>query len=374
MTSGGAERQQLLLAAHFPRDRVEVEFIVLGEHTAQAAEAEALGVPVHVLGAGRRGRRGAVVSGVAASRTVASFVRLVRRRRYDIVDAWLYHAYALAALTRPLTRVPVLVAGRRSLSGFKDTFGPVDRALDALARRSADAIVANSEAVAADVVAREGLSRAKLRVIRNAVEVPAPLEPGERAAIRAGWGIGPDELVAGCVANPRHEKGLDVLVTALAVRPLAPGLRVVLVGDGPARPALEDAVATAGLADTVVFAGAMPDARAVTGAFDLAVSPSRAEGLPNSVLEAAAAGRPVVATRAGGTAEILSDGETGLLVPVEDPAALRDALDRLVADPALRARLGAAARDDVIRRFGTERLVAETEALYTGLLAARGRR
>jgi glycosyltransferase involved in cell wall biosynthesis len=148
---------------------------------------------------------------------------------------------------------------------------------------------------------------------------------------------------------------------------------VVIVGDGPARAGLEAAVAAAGLRDVVHFAGAVPDARPLVGAFDLVLGPSRAEGLPNSVLEAAAAGRAVAATRAGGTPEILTDGETGLLVPAGDPPALRDALDRLAADADLRARLGAAARADVGRRFGIDRMVAETAELYEHLLAASGR-
>ena len=115
------------------------------------------------------------------------------------------------------------------------------------------------------------------------------------------------------------------LLAALAIRPLPAGVRVAIVGDGPGRPALERDAGTRGLGGVVHWAGSRPDARRLQPAFDLVVGPSRAEGLPNAILEAAAAGRPIVATRAGGTGEILSDGRTGLLVPVADPPSLRAA-------------------------------------------------
>ena len=87
------------------------------------------------------------------------FVRVVRRRRYDIVDGWLFYGYSMAALSRPVSRLPVVVAGRRSLSQFKDRHGPFARAADAIAKRWSDAIVANCDAVADDVAAYEGLPR-----------------------------------------------------------------------------------------------------------------------------------------------------------------------------------------------------------------------
>ena len=364
---GGSERQMLILAGALPRDRYAVEFILLGERTPIVAEAEALGIFVHVLGMPRRRTYGGPRFALAAIRTALRFVRLVRSRHYQIVDAWLFHAYALAGVTRPLTGVPVLVAGRRSLSRWKERFGRFDRLMDAVARRNADAIVANSEAVAADVVAFERIDPGRMRVIRNAVVDPATV--GDREAIRRAWGIPAGAVLLGCVANPRPDKGVDVLLAALAAAPLPGNVHAVIVGDGPQRPELERWAHEAGLSACVDFVGELPDAREVYGAFDIVVGPSRAEGLPNSILEAAAAGCAIAATRAGGTPEILTDGETGLLVPVDDPAALRAAMDRLIGDRSLRERLGAAARVDVRRRFAVDRLVAETTALYASLLA-----
>ncbi len=131
-------------------------------------------------------------------------------------------------------------------------------------------------------------------------------------------------------------------------------------------------VAALGIADRVVMTGDVPDARPLVGGLDLFVSASEAEGLPNSVLEAAAAGVAVVTTAAGGTVEIIEDGVTGRLVPVGDDAALRAAMVALAQAPDLRARYAAAARDHVARVFGIERFIRETGRLYEEMAERRG--
>jgi len=300
-------------------------------------------------------------------------MRAIRAGHYDIVDARLFHGYVLAGLTKPLSGAPILVAGRRSLGEFKDRFGPLERGLDRLSRGRADVVVANSAAVAADTARREGLDPARLRVIRNGIGPAQPLAAAERTAIRAGWGVGPDEIVAGAVANYRSVKGLDRLVRVVAgLRAELPALRLVLIGDGPLQGALEAQAAALGAGAIVRVNGPEPDARRLVEAFDLVVSASEAEGLPNALLEAAAAGRPIAATAAGGTVEVVEDGRTGLLVPVGDEAALAAAVRRLAAEPELRARLGAAAREHVAATFGMDRMVAEYAALYAELAARRG--
>jgi glycosyltransferase involved in cell wall biosynthesis len=330
-------------------------------------------IPVRLLPATERA---GTLPHVFAWRTLTkatAVVRLLRQGRYDLVDAWLYPSYAQVALTRPLTGVPIVIAGRRSLSDYKAAFGWFDRTLDRLARDRADAIVANSAAVIDDVVAREGVARDRLRLIRNGVELPAPLPAAERAALRAAWGVAPDELLVGTVANLKPAKGVARIVdAAAAVAAALPEARYRVIGEGYQRPELEARIASHGLTDRFVLLGSLPDARAVLGAFDLVVHASEAEGLPNAVLEAAAAGRPILATAAGGTGEIVTDGETGLLVPVGDGDALAAGLVRLARDPDLRARLGAAARERAAREFGMDRFVAQTVALYEELAVARG--
>ncbi|HET7028763.1 MAG TPA: glycosyltransferase [Candidatus Limnocylindrales bacterium] len=371
---GGSERQMLLLARHLPADRFGVSFVVLGENTPLADEARRLGATVHVLGSPRRAGTPTTLFAARVSRRVLAFVALCRRERFDIADAWLFMGYGLVGVTRPLTRIPSFVSGRRSLSRFKERFGPAERVVDAIARRSSDAIVANSEAVRRDVARREGISEDRIRVIRNGVELPAPTTPASIAAARATLGLPLEGLIVGTVGMLKAGKGQDRVVRAFAASgAAADGGLLVLVGEGPERPALEALVASLGLSGRVRLVGLVEDARALYPAFDVVVSASSAEGLPNAVLEAAASGLAIVATDAGGTREVITDGDSGRLVGVDDDDALAAALRQLVRDPQARRMLGAAARQRAARDYGVDRFAAETAALYEELARAKGR-
>jgi glycosyltransferase involved in cell wall biosynthesis len=369
---GGAERQMLLLAKHLPRDRFDISFVLLGAVTPLADEAVRAGATVHALNAPRRAGTSMPVFALKVAGRVAAYVRLCRRERYDIVDAWLYLGYGMAAVTRPFSRVPVLIAGRRSLSGHKAKFGMVDRAVDEIARRWSNAIVANSEAVAADVANHEHIDPARIRVIHNGVRIPPPSDPAARTRLRAGWGVAEGDCVVGCVGTFKAGKGQRVLVEVIAaVRSRLSGTWLVFAGDGPERAAIERRVADLGL-DRVLFLGNVPDAREVYDGFDVLASASDAEGLPNAVLEAAAAARPIVATDAGGTREIVTDGLTGLLVPIGDADRLTEAIVRVLEDRPLAERLGRAAREHVAASFGLDRFVSETAAFYEELHERHG--
>jgi glycosyltransferase involved in cell wall biosynthesis len=364
---GGSERQMVALAERLPRDRFDPEFVLmtragpLGEHAARA------GIRIRVLdwGEGRPAYR--------HGPDVARLVRTIARGRYDIVDAWLFHAYSLMSLARPLTRVPVLIAGRRSLSDHKRAFGPAERLLDRVTRNRVDAIVANSFAVRDEVAGYEEIDKARIRVIHNGIDLLAPQAGAGRETIRAGWGAGPDDVVLGSVANYKPGKGLETLIRAFAtVARDGPGRRLVLVGEGRRRPELERLVADLGLGDAVTLVGHVADARELVGAFDVAVQSSESEGLPNAVLEAAAAKVAVVATDAGGTREILDGGRVGVLVPVRSEEALAAGMRQLIGDESLRQELGELAQAFVLETFGMDRFVRETAALYEELAAAKG--
>lgn len=364
LAPGGAERQVMLLAEHLPRERFDVSFVLLLGMTEMAREAERLGATVHALGAPRRGGLSMPLYAARVARQAASYVAVCRREQFDIVDAWLYLGYSLAALTRPLSRVPVLIAGRRSLGDFKAGFGLMERTIDTVARRSANVIVANSYAVAEDTVRREGVDPSRIRVIRNGVVIPPPTDAARRLASLAGIGITDDGPVVGCVGTFRRGKGQARVAEVMArISRRLPNAWLVFVGDGPERGAVERSTREAGLR-RVRFLGSVPDARTLYDGFDVVVSASDAEGLPNVLLEAAAAGRPMVATAAGGTPEVVIDGTTGLLVPIGDAERMEIALMRVLDDADLARRLGGAAREHVARTFGLERFVAETAALY----------
>jgi glycosyltransferase involved in cell wall biosynthesis len=173
------------------------------------------------------------------------------------------------------------------------------------------------------------------------------------------------EFVIGAVGRFHHQKAFDVLIRAVAQ---LPGAQLVLVGDGDERIALEGLAAGLGIADRVSTTGWTEGAAELLHSFDVVAIPSRFEGLPLVLLEAMVTGRAIVATGVGSILDALQDGETGLVVPVDDADALAAALRRLRDDPGLRLRLGAAAAEHARRRFTAAAMAGAYERLYEEIL------
>jgi glycosyltransferase involved in cell wall biosynthesis len=224
-----------------------------------------------------------------------------------------------------------------------------------------DVVIAISAGVRA-ALRRAGVADARLRVVPSGVDVAAcTAAPGAGAALRDAWGLGAEDVAVVLVGVLERRKGHHVLLEA--ARTLPPRVRLVFCGTGSAEAALRTAAASLG--GRVVFAGFQPDVAPCLAAADVVVLPSLAEGLGVAALEGMAAGRPVVASRVGGLAEVVVDGETGLLVAPGDAAGLAAALARMAADPALRARCGAAGRDRVLARYTRARMADGTLACYS---------
>jgi glycosyltransferase involved in cell wall biosynthesis len=355
----------LLLAERLPRQSFDITFILLWERGAWADQADAMGIPVHVLGLRPPTRGGLRPRDViVVARAIRTYLALVRHA--DIVDAWLVPSYTFAAFLQPLARVPVLMAGHRGSLALYEGKSWYRRAAAKWALRHVDALVANSQAGAAELIDREQIDPRRVHVVTNAV-VPFEAPPPERQRRRSAWGFSADQIVVGCVANYKPGKGLGSLVEAAAsLRDRAPAIRFVLVGEGPLRETLQRQIRNHDLETIVVLNGKAEDARLLYPAFDIAVQASDSEGTPNVVLEAAAAGLAIVATAVGGTPEFVRSGVDGLLVPSGDADRLAAAILRLAVDPALRARLAhnAQARSS---EYSGQRLTERTAALYQQL-------
>lgn len=362
----------LLLAERLPKDRFQVDFLAMSGSGPYDDRAMAAGAGLHYMG--QPPRPGASVSERLIGRVAKSarYIRAARRGRYDVIDAWLYPVDVMAVLARHITRTPVVVTGRYNLRDFNPPMTSLERRLNAQANRLVDAVVANSDAVAADTLRNETIDRHKLRVIRNGVEPIEPVSADQIEMRRRALGVCDQDILIGCVANLHPVKRHDLLIDAFAIlRYEGLPVRLVMVGGGSLQPELQRRIDDQGLGDAAQLLGSVTDPKPWLRTFDFVVQASRSEGLPNALLEAAAAARPTVATAAGGSGEVVVDGETGLLVPVDDLAALTGAMRRLAIDPDLRLRLGAAARRRTDKLFTIERFVGEYAALYEELAAVR---
>lgn len=215
---------------------------------------------------------------------------------------------------------------------------------------------------------RIGVPSDLLRTVPNGIR-PRGAGPG-RAAARRALGLDDDQPVVLTAGRFLVQKGQRYLVAAVPeLLRRFPDLAVVVLGDGGLRDQLVRQVADLGIAEHVQLPGFRSDARMLLDAADVFALPSRQEAMPLAALEAMEAGLPVVATRVFGSAEVVLDGQTGLLVPPADPAALARALGELLADPERGRRYGAAGQARFLAHYTSARMAADTLAVYEDLLA-----
>jgi glycosyltransferase involved in cell wall biosynthesis len=200
------------------------------------------------------------------------------------------------------------------------------------------------------------------------------MEGAERGgALRASIGVAPERFTVGWVGRMTAVKQVqDVLQTARLLHDRGVDAAVVLVGDGPDRGELEALARELGLLEAIRFVGFQDDVGPWFHTFDALLLPSRSEGTPVSAIESLASGRPVVATRVGGVADVVTDGVDGYLFPFGDVEAAAAHLATLAADPELRARMGAVGRERALSRYRVGRLVDDIDRLYRALLTEKG--
>lgn len=368
MARGGAQRVVLELLGRLPREEF-APTLVCGEYDgALLPEARATGVEV-ILVAG-------LVREVCLKADVAAWGRLAalfERRRPHVVHAHTYKAGMLASVAARWVGVPAVV-----LSPHGHVFSPgagipgvpaggwklgLLRGVTQAAQAWAHCVTALSEADLRQQVALGLGAISRYVVVPNGIDVDRYAAPRPR--------LFPGRPVVGAVGRFSPEKGHRVLVEAFArVRAVFPEARLILVGYGGEESELRQAAARAGLADAVIFPGER-DSSEVLPSFDLFVQPSLYESQGLAILEAMAAGRPVIATDVGGVRDVVRDGETGLLVPPKDPGALAAALVELAKAPERAGALAARARAEVRERFSVNRMVASYAQLYRCLANRR---
>lgn len=344
---GGAQTAVSLLLPGLV-DRFEVTLAAQGTGPLREA-ADAAGVPYVELQHIRR-----AIHPWQDALGLVELVRLCRRLRPDIVHAHSSKVGVLGRFAASLTRVParVYTVHGWSFAAYDGLAGRVYLWLERLMRPLTTAVVCVAEATRGQGVAARACDPSRTVVIHNAVEVGSF---GARVESN-----GPPRIVS--VGRFAYPKDFATLLESLTL--LDADYRAALAGDGPDLAEVATAVEARGLSDRVELLGAQGNVGELLARSDVFVLSSLSEGFPVSILEAMAAGLPVVATDVGGVAEAVADGETGMLVPAADPEALAGALERVVADVEVRRRLGAAGRARALRLFDAPRYRAAHLDLY----------
>lgn len=350
---GGAERFATGLAVHMPRDRIEpwVCSTRRGEPAALEwlSEHQVTHIPL--------GR-----SSKWHSHKLWRLAALLRQERFDVVHGHMFGSNLWAAVLGRTCRIPVVLAHEHNWS-FEGE--PVRKLLDRhVVARLATRFITVSEATRQRMISLEHIPPEKVVVMPTAY---IPHREPSNGEIRQELGIADSSPLIGTAAILREEKALDVLLDAHArLLEQRPDAHLVIAGGGIWRSRLEEHAVELGIGDAVHLLGLRRDVDGILGQLDVAAMSSDWEGMPLFVFECMAAAKPLVATRVGGLPEVIEDGRTGILVPPRDPDALAGALECVLADAELAARLASASAAR-LEQFRIETVAARFADLYEQL-------
>lgn len=350
---GGAERQLVELATRLPRQKFDVLVCCLCPPGPLAAELEDHGIRV-VSTYKKLG---------ALSTCSWALLSLVREFRPAVLHSYLFSANWRSLPVGRAARVPLVVTSVRNVDIHAKRILTLGERLFA---RFNDRVIANADAVREYVGSRHGVPGSKIHVIYNGVAMERARPRREPPPRTTGGGV--VGMIASLSPKKRHE---TFLRAARIVVERMPDTRFLIVGNGPMREALESRSRELGVADAVVFRGSTDDVASVLAETDVSVLTSVKEGCSNVILESMAAGRPVVVTDAGGNRELVVDGVTGFIVPIDDAEAVADRIVRLLSDADLRKRMGEEGFKRVRERFSVGRMVDETARIYMDILSER---
>jgi sugar transferase (PEP-CTERM/EpsH1 system associated) len=357
---GGIETLILELCRRLDRTRYAPSVCVFEAGGKLQKEFEQLGVPVHVL---------AKAKGTDLALPVR-LARLFREHKVSIVHTHNPFAWLYGCLGARLAHLPLVHTQHNSMrhpsGAHRGKWIIAEKMLSLLTGR----ITAVSASVADYMVQVERISRGKIDVILNGIDPAAYVRATDAAATKRGLGLQDVPLIIGNIARFYPAKDQRTLVRAFAtVAAVVPGARLLLVGDGPQKAATARFAAEAGIAGKVLFLGQRRDIPELLQIMDIFVLSSVKEGLPIALLEAMAAGVPVVATDVDGNPELVRNGVTGIVVPPRSPEAMARAILRLHADRRLAGEMGSRGHQRVRDDFAFETMIHKYEHLYAQCIA-----
>ena len=352
---GGAQTAVLDMLSNRDRARFEVEVAVMHGRGPFAEALEGIGVKVHSLAAAKW-----------PPLYVPAFLRLVREERFDVLHFHLQASNWLMKSLAALAGAPVRISHDHT-SGDLAFRGVPSLLPDGFSHLFSTRVIAVSEGVRDFLTRWEAVPRDKISVIANGVDDSAfrPATDGERSASRRRFGLPAEGFLVGGMGRLAYEKNFAAL-PELARR--EEKVTFVVAGSGPEEKPLKELAVRLGVAERVVFLGAVSDRPGFYHALDAFVLPSLHEGLPMALLEAMSSGVPVLASRLEGIAAALSEDEEGLLAAAGNLDELSEKLRRLAENPGLRVSLAVAARRKVVDRYSAARTARLVEAVYSAEL------
>ena len=305
-------------------------------------------------------------------RAILRAKRLIDRLKPDIVHTHLLRADVFAGTAARWAGVPVILSTAYAVGRFRRAKRRrSDCLLDRVSASLPTHVLAVSEAVKRDCVERLHADPEDVSVIHTGIDPPAQLDWESGRRMRRVWRIGDAQPLVVSVARLSYEKGIDTLIDAAGiVHQASPEARFVVVGNGPDEAELQRRIDARNVRGIIQLVGFMDDVWPALLAADVFCMPSKSEGMPNALLEAMTASRPIVATEVGGIPEVIEHETNGLLAPPAEPRRLADAIQRLITDPAAAERLGIEARKTVENRFLARDVAARYADLYDRLLFA----
>ena len=365
MQLGGTELNAVRTAERLDRGKFSVSVVCIRDSGPLLARYKNAGIPVHSFPMKS-------LLGLEAMQQAVRLIRLLRSERTEIVHSHDAYTSVFGTICARLAGVRGVIASRRSWYS-PHLRGRILRA-NRVAYRLADRVLGNSPSVSRLVESEGGVPASRIVTIPNFLDAEsfAPLPPAERRALLDELGVPEGAFIVGIVARLSLVKDHATLLRAIAsLREQIPALHCVLIGEGPERAAIEELIDSLGIREMVHLAGERTQPPNLHGLFDVSVLCSTSEAFPNSVLEAMAAARPVVATDVGGTPDAIRQGTTGLLVPPSDSSRLAEAILRLYREPALRTKLGNAGCAAARSGYSAEAVLGQVEALYRKLASRR---
>ncbi len=361
---GGTELNAVRTAERLDRSRFDLSVVCLRPEGPLKERLEAAGVPIIPFPISRLYDAATFLQGWR-------LLRFLRQSRTDIFHAHDIYSNIFGVPWARAAGVRVIASRRWWMEANRPSQLLVNRQTFRLAHR----VLGNSPGVGSLLRSREGVAAERIVIVPNFLDEAAfdPPSAEARSNLRAELGISHDRRIIGMVANLLPVKDHDSLLRAVALlRPRWPDLALILVGEGVCRDPLTRLARDLAVDDLVHFAGRRPHHPNLHHLFEISILSSRSEGLSNSILEAMAAGNPVVATDVGAVSDAVVDGETGILVPAGEPERLAASLERLLADPRLAVRMGMAGRERARSRFSADAAISKLEGVYVELAREAG--